>query len=90
MKSKKKYPLKYEDCMNSVLIQEIMRYNLLLSLIFRNLDECVKAFMGHMPLTDEIEDIGLDDEQSDKMEVENKETKHHKKKGFRHKHGKNF
>ena len=35
----------------------------------------------------EIEDIGLDDEQSDKMEVEKKETKHHKKKGFRHKHG---
>ena len=54
---KKKYPLKYEDCMNSVLIQEIMRYNLLLSLIFRNLDECVKAFMGHMPLTDEIEEM---------------------------------
>ena len=36
---------------------------------------------------DEIEDIGLDDEQSDKMEVEKKETKHHKMKGFRHKHG---
>ena len=54
---KKKYPLKYEDCMNSVLIQEIMRYNLLLELIFKNLDECVKAFMGHMPLTDEIEEM---------------------------------
>ena len=54
---KKKYPLKYEDCMNSVLIQEIMRYNLLLSLIFKNLEECVKAFMGHMPLTDEIEEM---------------------------------
>ena len=54
---KKKYPLKYDDCMNSVLIQEIMRYNLLLSLIFKNLDECVKAFMGHMPLTDEIEEM---------------------------------
>ena len=54
---KKKYPLKYEDCMNSVLIQEIMRYNILLELIFKNLDECVKAFMGHMPLTDEIEEM---------------------------------
>ena len=54
---KKKYPLKYDDCMNSVLIQEIMRYNLLLELIFKNLDECVKAFMGHMPLTDEIEEM---------------------------------
>ena len=54
---KKKYPLKYEDCMNSVLIQEVMRYNLLLELIFKNLDECVKAFKGHMPLTDEIEEM---------------------------------
>ena len=37
-------------------------------------------------LTDQIEDIGLD-EKSDKMEVEKKETSHHKKKGYRRKHG---
>ena len=54
---KKKFPLIYEDCMNSVLIQEIMRYNNLLYLIFKNLDECVKAFKGYMPLTDEIEEM---------------------------------
>jgi len=37
-------------------------------------------------LTEEIEDIGLE-EKSEKMEVEKKETSHHKKKGFRRKHG---
>ncbi len=52
---KKKFPLKYEDCMNSILIQEIMRYNNLLSLVFQSLDDSVKSFMGHLPLTDEIE-----------------------------------
>ena len=54
---KKKFPIKYEDCMNSILIQEIMRYNNLLSLIFRSLNDCVQAFMGHLPLTDEIEEM---------------------------------
>ena len=54
---KKKFPLIYEDCMNSILIQEIMRYNNLLTLIFRSLDDCVKAFMGHLPLTDELEEM---------------------------------
>ena len=54
---KKKFPLIYEDCMNSILIQEIMRYNNLLSLIFSSLDDCVKAFMGHLPLTDELDEM---------------------------------
>ena len=43
--------------MNSILIQEIMRYNNLLSLIFSSLDDCVKAFMGHLPLTDELDEM---------------------------------
>ncbi len=38
-------------------------------------------------IMNDIDDIGLEDENSDKMEVEKKETKHHKKKGFRLKHG---
>ena len=37
-------------------------------------------------LSNDIEDIGLD-EKSEKMEVEKKETYHHKKKQFRKKHG---
>ena len=54
---KKKFPLKYEDCMNSILIQEIMRYNNLLNLVFQSLEDAVKSFMGHLPLTDEIEEM---------------------------------
>ena len=54
---KKKFPLKYEDCMNSILIQEIMRYNNLLDLVFQSLEDAVKSFMGHLPLTDEIEEM---------------------------------
>jgi dynein heavy chain len=54
---KLKYPIKYEDCMNSILIQEAMRYNGLLSLMFKSLDETVKAYKGLLPLTDEIEEL---------------------------------
>ena len=38
-------------------------------------------------LMEDIEDIGIEDENGNKMEVEKKQTKHHKKKGFRIKHG---
>ena len=54
---KKKYPLVYEDCMNSILVQEAMRYNSLLSLLFKSLDDTVKAYQGLLPLTDEIEEM---------------------------------
>jgi len=54
---KKKFPIIYADCMNSILIQEIMRYNKLLSLVFRTLEDIIKAYKGLIPLTDEIEEI---------------------------------
>ena len=38
-------------------------------------------------LIDEIEDFGLDDEKKEKMELEKKQSKHDRKKGFRMKHG---
>ena len=38
-------------------------------------------------LMEEIDDIGLEEEKPEKMDVEKKESKHHKKKGFRMKHG---
>ena len=38
-------------------------------------------------LIDEIEDFELDDKKGNEMEVEKKETKHHKKTKFRMKHG---
>ena len=54
---KKKFPLVYEDCMNSILVQEAMRYNSLLFLLFKSLDDCVKAYKGLLPLTDEIDEM---------------------------------
>ena len=54
---KKKFPLIYEDCMNSILIQEIMRYNSLLTLVFKTLEDTLKAFQGLIPLTDEFEEV---------------------------------
>ncbi len=38
-------------------------------------------------LMNDIDDIGLEEDKSEKMEVEKKESRHHKKKGFRLKHG---
>jgi dynein heavy chain, axonemal len=54
---KKKYPIKYDDCMNSILIQEIMRYNSLLNLVFKSLNETLQAFQGLLPLSDSLEEI---------------------------------
>jgi dynein heavy chain len=54
---KKKFPIKKSECMNSILIQEIMRYNKLLNLIYITLEDLVYAYKGLIPLTDEIEEI---------------------------------
>jgi len=54
---KKKFPLVYEDCMNSILIQEIMRYNSFLAIVMNSLEDTVKAFQGVIPLSDEFETI---------------------------------
>lgn len=54
---KKKFPIIKEECMNSILIQEIMRYNKLLNLVYLTLEDLVKAYKGLIPLTDEIEEI---------------------------------
>lgn len=50
-----KFPLDYDNCMNSILIQEVMRYNSLLKIVFDNLKEITDAYAGLLPLTDEIE-----------------------------------
>eukprot|EP00340_Litonotus_pictus_P012496 CAMPEP_0170538444 /NCGR_PEP_ID=MMETSP0209-20121228/103311_1 /TAXON_ID=665100 ORGANISM="Litonotus pictus, Strain P1" /NCGR_SAMPLE_ID=MMETSP0209 /ASSEMBLY_ACC=CAM_ASM_000301 /LENGTH=3072 /DNA_ID=CAMNT_0010840135 /DNA_START=28 /DNA_END=9246 /DNA_ORIENTATION=- len=50
-----KFPLEYKNCMNSILIQEVMRYNSLLKLVFTNLKDVTDAYNGLLPLTDEIE-----------------------------------
>lgn len=51
----KKYPVKYEDSMNTVLTQEIKRFNVLLSLISSSLKEIDKALQGLVMMSSQLE-----------------------------------
>ena len=53
----KKHPIKYEDSMNTVLQQELLRYNKLLSIIRSSLINVGKAIKGEVPLSLELEQI---------------------------------
>ncbi|XP_066246402.1 dynein axonemal heavy chain 3 [Euwallacea similis] len=53
----KKYPIIYENSMNTVLRQELIRFNRLIVVIKRTLDEVVKAVSGLMVMSSELEDI---------------------------------
>lgn len=51
----KKHPLKYEDSMNTVLQQELLRYNRLIDVIRGSLVNVGKAIRGEVPLSVELE-----------------------------------
>jgi len=51
----KKHPIKYEDSMNTVLQQELMRYNRLIDVIRISLVNVGKAINGEVPLSVELE-----------------------------------
>lgn len=51
----KKHPLKYEDSMNTVLQQELMRYNRLINVVRDSLVNVGKAIDGEVPLSVELE-----------------------------------
>jgi dynein heavy chain len=51
------FPIKYEDSMNTVLIQECMRYNRLLSTVQRSLKELRRALAGETVLSGELEEM---------------------------------
>ncbi|CCW62408.1 unnamed protein product [Phytomonas sp. EM1] len=53
-----KYPTRYEDSMNIVLVQEIMRYNRLIRFIHSNLAEFLKAIRGEVLISAELEAVG--------------------------------
>jgi len=53
----KKHPLKYEDSMNTVLQQELLRYNRLISVIRGSLVNVGKAIRGEVPLSVELEQV---------------------------------
>ena len=51
----KKYPFKYEDSMNSVLLQELARFNILIETIKRSLETLIKTLEGKVVMTSDME-----------------------------------
>lgn len=53
----KKHPIKYEDSMNTVLQQELLRYNKLTTVVRQSLINVGKAIKGEVPLSLELEEV---------------------------------
>jgi len=53
----KKHPIKYEDSMNTVLQQELFRYNKLTTIVRSSLINVGKAIKGEVPLSLELEEV---------------------------------
>jgi dynein heavy chain, axonemal len=53
----KKHPIKYEDSLNTVLQQELLRYNKLTSVVRSSLINVGKAIKGEVPLSQELEEV---------------------------------
>lgn len=51
----KKYPVIYDDSMNTVLTQEIKRFNVLITLITASLKEMEKALKGLVMMSSQLE-----------------------------------
>jgi len=54
----KKYPVQYNESMNTVLQQEIIRYNKLLNIMQESLANARKALVGQMVMTEELDQLG--------------------------------
>ncbi|XP_065895241.1 dynein axonemal heavy chain 1-like isoform X2 [Dysidea avara] len=50
-----KYPVKYEESMNTVLVQEVIRYNRLLAVIHQTLKDLLKALKGLVVMSQSLE-----------------------------------
>lgn len=52
-----KYPTSYNESMNTVLAQEVIRYNKLLVLMARQLKEVQKALLGEVVMSEELDNV---------------------------------
>ncbi|CCI46649.1 unnamed protein product [Albugo candida] len=52
------FPIRYEESTNTVLLQELSRYNQLLNVISTSLDELERALKGFVVLSSELEAMG--------------------------------
>lgn len=55
---KKKFPIMYEESMNTVLIQELIRYNRLISVIRTTTVQLKQAIAGLVSMSQELEGVG--------------------------------
>lgn len=54
-----KYPTEYTESMNTVLSQEVIRYNALLSRMKRMLAEVQKALVGEVVMSEELDTLAM-------------------------------
>lgn len=56
--AEERFPISYLNPLNTVLVQEMGRYNRLVDTIRVNLSSLLRAVMGHVTMTAELESTG--------------------------------